>query len=347
MRNNIHREAHLFINYRSEDAGATASRLYDELTRQFGLAQVFLDHEQIEAGESWPDALRTAVTNATVMFVLIGDRWLTAHDPHTGDRRLNLPDDWVRQEIETAIKTEIAIIPILMEGVPPLNEQALRTVPTIRALAEMQALPLRRKDWQRDLARLTEYLVTAGFSRKTDNVDKRADLLVELVLDRVAPYRMIQAGRPVMYGTIKMPNGSNAFGEGVSLQLTLENRSKIEVVVIRVDVLVEEYDPSPLCNFEYSAFWNSSPRLEIPGSTRTDPLELTEREASGSSVSVTDRRLFLRPSLDVESQHTLNFSLVAKAAGLWTVKVRAEVVDAMRLTDSRFVESPTLCIVKN
>src|SRR6266404_6545775 len=122
MPDNTNCEARLFINYRSEDTGATASRLHDELAHQFGLAQIFLDYEQIEAGESWPDALRTAVANATVMFVLIGDRWLTAHDPHTGDRRLNLPDDWVRQEIETAIKREIAIIPILVEGVPPLNE---------------------------------------------------------------------------------------------------------------------------------------------------------------------------------------------------------------------------------
>jgi hypothetical protein len=347
MGNANHREPCLFINYRSEDTGPTASRLYEELVREFGLAQVFLDHKQIEAGANWPDALRGAVKNATVMFVLIGDRWLTAHDAHTGDRRLNLPDDWVRQEIETAIEAETAIVPILVEEVSPLNEQALRTVPTIRALHGLQALPLRRKDWERDLARIAEYLVTAGFSRSTDNVDNRVDQLVELVFDRVAPYRMIQAGRPTMYGTIKMPNGSNAFGEGVSLQLTLENRSKVEVVVTRVDVVVEEYDPSPPSNFEYSAFWNSSPRLEVPGSTRTDPLELTERLASGSFVPVTNRRLFLRPTKDVESQHTLNFSLVAKAAGLWTVKVRADFVDAARLTDPRFVESGAICIVKN
>src|SRR6185369_1748189 len=64
----------LFINYRSEDTGSTASRLYAELEREFGADRVFLDHNRIEAGAHWPEALRRKVETADAMFVLIGDR---------------------------------------------------------------------------------------------------------------------------------------------------------------------------------------------------------------------------------------------------------------------------------
>lgn len=149
----------LFINYRSEDTGQTASRLYVELERELKPGQVFLDHERIEGGTNWPSYLRAEVEQATVMFVLIGNRWLTAQNPQTGDRRLNVPEDWVRQEIETALKRKTLVIPILVEDTPPLTKRVLGTVPTIAPLAEYQSLPLRRKDWKADFDRLSQLLV--------------------------------------------------------------------------------------------------------------------------------------------------------------------------------------------
>ncbi|MBC7901384.1 MAG: toll/interleukin-1 receptor domain-containing protein [Saprospiraceae bacterium] len=346
--NDNNRKPRLFINHRSEDTGATASRLYVELTHQFETDQVFLDHQRIEGGANWTDRLRREVAQATVMFVLIGDRWLTAQDAETGDRRLNLLEDWVRQEIETALKTETAIVPILVEGASPPSKRALQTVPTIEPLADLQGLPLRRKDWEADFARLVDLLVDLGFPRGSKaDVGRRNEPCVELALDRVAPYRTIQAGQRVVYGTDTLSDGTTAFGEGLHIQLTLENHSDMDVVVPLIDVVIDDYDAHPIERFEYPALRTSGIHLEVPGSTREDPVELTALEVTGSSVPVTQGRLFLRAAAGAESQHTLSFSLVARAPGIWRVRVQAEFVDAARSSHPRFVQSDTLCIVKS
>ena len=93
----------LFINYRAEDTGATASALFRDLERVLHPSQVFLDHERLTGGDVWPQRLRDEVAACTVMLSLVGSKWLTQQDARTGDRRLNIPGDWVRQEIEAAL----------------------------------------------------------------------------------------------------------------------------------------------------------------------------------------------------------------------------------------------------
>jgi hypothetical protein len=161
----------IFISYRSEDAGSTASRLFEELAREYGRESVFLDHERIEAGTSWTEALRMEAEQAAVMLILIGHLWLRAQDPETGDRKLNLPDDWVRQEIEIALRANTYILPVLLDGAPPLTERSLQTVPSITEIVSLQALSLDRKHWSRDLATLHETLLDQGFSRSPVEVE--------------------------------------------------------------------------------------------------------------------------------------------------------------------------------
>lgn len=345
--NELNPEPLLFINYRSEDTGSTASRLYTELAREFGADRVFLDHERIEAGANWPGALRSKVETSNVMFVLIGPHWLTARDTETGDRRLNIPEDWVRQEIETALKTNKTIIPILINEARPICKRDLRTVPSIQSIAELQTLPLRRKDWEGDFARIIECMVDVGFTRTFSRSENQAEPKVMLVLDRVKPHRRIQGGQSVMYGTATLADGTTAFGEGLSIQMTLENRSPFDIVITLVDLIIEDYDPHPPEDLEYPVLQDSGLHLEVPGSTRSAPLQLTALEKPGSSVPVTNSRLLLRSSASIEAQHTLNFSVVAKAPGIWTVKVQAHVVDAARLFDPQHVESDAFHIVKN
>lgn len=348
MGNDNNQKPRLFINYRSEDTGTTASRLYAELIDQFEAEHVFIDHQGIEGGADWPDRLRTEVARSTVMFVLMGSRWLTAQDAETGDRRLNLPEDWVRQEIEAALKTVPAIVPILVEEASPPSKRALQTVPTIEPLADLQGVPLRRKDWNADFARLVHLLVELGLplSSKTD-VRRRNEPRVELVLDRISPYRTTQVGQPISYGTCALSDGTKAFGEGLHVQLTLENHSDVDVVVPLIDVVIDDHDAHPIERFEYPALRTSGTHLEVPGTIREAPVELTALEAAGSSLPVSQGRLFLRAVAGVESQHTLNFSLVAREPGIWRVRVQAEFVDAARSSHPRFVRSDTLCIVKS
>jgi hypothetical protein len=119
-----------FISYRTEDSLAVATTLERELGRSLAWGEVFLDHRRLEPGESWPQRLRAEVQRADVVLLLIGPRWLTLQAPD-GVRRLDDPDDWVRQELEAALAAQRTIIPILVDGAPPLEKRAFRTIPYI------------------------------------------------------------------------------------------------------------------------------------------------------------------------------------------------------------------------
>jgi len=337
----------LFINYRSEDTGPTASRLYMELERELCSEQVFLDHERLEGGTEWPSRLQEEVERATVVFVLIGKRWLTAQDPETGDRRLNTPDDWVRQEIEIALKRQILVVPILVDGASPLTERAFETVPAIASLSKLQCINLRRKDWKADFNKLLQLLIELGFRPRTmtENI-VQSNPSMQLVIDRVMPLRENRAGRSLVYGSIKLANGNIVYGEGLNIQLTLENTSNLDIIVRTIDVFIEDYDDHPIEVYNYSIFETSGTHLEIPGTTISRPIELTAVNSPGNLVPITNNRLFLRAAGKFDSQHTLNFSVVARAPGIWTLHICATYFDISQHSNSQQTKSGTLLIVK-
>ncbi len=109
-----------FISYRRSDAQQAALGLAYQLRARLGIASIFLDRSGISGGEKWPQRLRDSMKQATVVLALIGPGWLTAADEY-GRRRLDLNDDWVRLELETALKTRKPVIPVLVgsaAGVP-------------------------------------------------------------------------------------------------------------------------------------------------------------------------------------------------------------------------------------
>ncbi len=55
------------------------------------------------------------VGSCPVFLALIGPEWLQATDDACR-RRLDDPDDYVRLEIETALKREVPLIPVLLGG---------------------------------------------------------------------------------------------------------------------------------------------------------------------------------------------------------------------------------------
>lgn len=165
---------YLFISYRKADAGHAAGRLYSDLERELAPGQVFLDKERLEGGDAWPERLRSEVARATVMIVLIGKRWLRVQDPHTGDRRLNVPSDWVRTEIEIGLDTVAVVVPVLVDGAAPLTVATLQTVPSIKKLAETHSMRLRDEDWNSDIAALKKYLIARGFERRAGVENKEA-----------------------------------------------------------------------------------------------------------------------------------------------------------------------------
>ncbi len=97
------RAGHIFISYRRSDSADIAGRIYDRLTGRFGRNPIFKDVDSIPLGLDFKEFLDAKVSECSVLLAIIGDRWLEAID-ELGERRLNDPADFVRIEIEFAMK---------------------------------------------------------------------------------------------------------------------------------------------------------------------------------------------------------------------------------------------------
>ena len=90
------------------------------------------------------------------MVVLIGPGWLDATDER--GRRLDRPDDWVRIELEAALKREIPVAPVLVDGAT--YPDADRLPPSLQALAYRQGGRVRNDtDFHSDMRVLIDRLV--------------------------------------------------------------------------------------------------------------------------------------------------------------------------------------------
>ncbi len=107
----------IFISYRRADSAETVNRLYDRLVYAFGRDNVFKDVDTLQRGDDFPDVLRHWVQTCDVVLSVIGQRWLTVQDD-AGRRRLDNPNDWVRQENEMALARgkSCVLIPTIVDG---------------------------------------------------------------------------------------------------------------------------------------------------------------------------------------------------------------------------------------
>jgi hypothetical protein len=146
----------VFISYRRDDSGDIAGRLYDCLVRTYGSANVFKDVDSIPLGADFRAELDAAVGRCEVLLALIGRDWLHITGP-SGARRLDDPDDFVRLEIEAALRRGIPVIPVLVGGATiPRSE---RLPAPLQPLVFRHGIELRRDpDFHRDVERLLQRL---------------------------------------------------------------------------------------------------------------------------------------------------------------------------------------------
>lgn len=103
----------IFISYRRSDSAFAAGRLYDRLKQSFGSENVFMDIDSIDLGIDFAEHIERAVGTCDVLVAIIGRSWLQAAE--RGRRLLDNPDDFVRIEIEAALKRNIFVIPVLVD----------------------------------------------------------------------------------------------------------------------------------------------------------------------------------------------------------------------------------------
>ncbi len=143
----------IFISYRRSDSAAASGRIYDRLSVAFSEKSVFKDVDVIPPGANYPSLLNEAIAHCDVLLAIIGLDWLTAVESN-GQRRLDNPDDFVRIEIEAALKRDaVLVIPILVDDA---TMPATTELPeTLRPLYYRNAAIVRNDpDFNRDIARL-------------------------------------------------------------------------------------------------------------------------------------------------------------------------------------------------
>lgn len=144
----------IFISYRRRDSVDITGRIHDRLVAQFGADSVFKDVDAIPFGADFRRHLEREVSHCPVMLAIIGPTWLSTSDT-SGQRRLDDPFDWVRVEIEAALKRDSLVIPVLVGGAELPQDDLLPA--SLKGLAYRQSAVVRHDpDFHSDMDRLLQ-----------------------------------------------------------------------------------------------------------------------------------------------------------------------------------------------
>lgn len=145
----------IFISYRRSDSEGEAGRLFDDLVAHFGEQMVFMDVAGIEAGRDFRKVIEESVAGCGVLLVIMGPSWATAKDEN-GRPRLEDPNDFVREEVASALRRDIPVIPVLVRGAKMPRPELLPE--SIKDLVFRNAVELTHARWKSDVQLFIESL---------------------------------------------------------------------------------------------------------------------------------------------------------------------------------------------
>lgn len=145
----------VFISYRREETAGEARALFNDLVARVGKDLVFMDVNNIALGRDFREVLRENLASCDLMLVLIGKGWVDAKD-QSGRRRLDDPGDFIRLEIGAALKRNIPVTPVLLQGAHmPASE---RLPEDIKELSFRNGFELSHNRWESDVQEMIKRL---------------------------------------------------------------------------------------------------------------------------------------------------------------------------------------------
>ncbi|HEY4933241.1 MAG TPA: toll/interleukin-1 receptor domain-containing protein [Terriglobales bacterium] len=145
----------IFISYRRDDAEEAAGRLSDHLVTQFGRDNIFMDVDGIDPGRDFRKVIDETLTQCDVLLGVVGRNWLDTKD-ETGKRRLEDDSDFVRLEIAAALRRDIPVIPVRVQGATIPKPAQLPD--DLKDFAYRNAVELTHERWSSDVQVLVEKL---------------------------------------------------------------------------------------------------------------------------------------------------------------------------------------------
>jgi hypothetical protein len=114
-----------------------------------------MDVDSIALGRDFRSVLQKTLDSSDLMLVLIGKNWADVKDEE-GQARLENSGDFVRLEIEAALKRDIVVTPILVQGA---HMPAPKQLPEeIRGLAYRNGFELSHNRWESDVREMIRRL---------------------------------------------------------------------------------------------------------------------------------------------------------------------------------------------
>jgi hypothetical protein len=109
----------------------------------------------ITRGQEFPRAIESALNACNVALVVIGSTWATCTGKD-GRRRLDDPEDWVRLEVAAALRRNVLVVPVLVEGARIPDPASLPE--ELRLLCQRHACELSDLRWSFDVGELVRDL---------------------------------------------------------------------------------------------------------------------------------------------------------------------------------------------
>jgi TIR domain len=114
--------AGIAISYRREDTGWITGRIFDRLKEHYEKAQklgyqkkpvVFMDYDSTPVGVDFRNYIKGVLDDCDILLAVIGPHW--EGDDKQSQPRIMDDSDWVRIEVETALKNNIPVVPVLID----------------------------------------------------------------------------------------------------------------------------------------------------------------------------------------------------------------------------------------
>jgi hypothetical protein len=142
----------IFICYRRDDSHDVTGRIFDRLSARFGAERVMRDVSSIPYGVNFKKFVEETMRDCSIALVVIGRQW-TCVCTQDGKRRIEDPNDLVRQEIELALQRGIPLLPLFVGGAQMPARHELPE--SIEPLHFQNGLPIRGDpDFDEDIRRL-------------------------------------------------------------------------------------------------------------------------------------------------------------------------------------------------
>lgn len=108
-------EPKLFLSYRRDDSMDICGRIYDGLVLKFGRDRLLRDVDSIPFGIDFKQHIVKLIAESGLLLAVVGRMWL-GESAWGGKTRIDDPSDFVRLEVENALKVGIPVLPVLVQG---------------------------------------------------------------------------------------------------------------------------------------------------------------------------------------------------------------------------------------